>query len=1534
MEQQIESLNSEMEQQIESLNSEMEQQIESLNSEMEQQIESLNSEVVQQIESLNSEVVQQSPNTEVDQQSSELEVVPPNTEELQGSPNDEMPSSLDDTSIEIHPTTLNFSHQPISAHCISPHETISPIQMQSLSKYVTVTGNQYRNLFFLALRFKNPVIIQKHFGFSTNTLHVPKETCILVDANSPTLKMKIVEPTVLFTFQNRQGKNPTECELLQMLFPWNSLLVKKCYIRTLFVVSYTNPFKSIWIRVRKNSAFRALVKMYYSCIQKSEPFTTEVASTLRFFKRNNAMNIENFNNWYALAHHMTVQNMFHVFNRDPSICFGRTLFQIMKRSSQLILSPQHPPPDFYTCQTTLSDTDPVGIACRIVDSKVEYVSVMILSFTKEWFLDTNNMSCCFVPTDRYAMCRFWFPLLKDKTTWEKFGMEWYLSNFLENTMVLKALVDAILQSQRDPYNLLHVQLVQTLKKDISHDVTEAFTASQRLVDQYPELYRNSSSFLDFLFKLCHVPSPPQCQEENVHKTWAAKETELESLKETLRKRESLYDIEKRDYEAQISIWKEKTLQYEAQIRSLQEHLSRYDVEIKNLQDQLINCQKELQHCLDGQNEPDRTLGIGGLFKPCPIEEPPHPALDYPGATDSSFTCQALEFHPQKDLEDQWKQELRSFLEEFKNDMSTNFTLTKEQNENISKLLETLPLLTPSEPLVESPKECLGATGSTCQELEFPSQNERVVEKIDEWKQELRSFLEEFKKDMSTNFTLTKAQNENISKLLETLPPDKPSSLEPLVKPTALADEISEKLFNTFEQLLHRKLSQEHLNDMLQTFQLNDHFKHLKNRITNSIHLGKTRQKVLAHVNDTEYKVKKVIESLFQKLSTLFGSDLPSLHLLERLDLLEEKLLEQNTRCESSKVQEFVRQNFPSIAFSEDWQELFIKRVESSLTINNSFQEQLKRVANHWSFNYVDENDWFITIERKFQHSQGLERQLTETNTKLNSIYHMMVENLDYDTKMVAMKNPTNLDQGFFQWVKNGVMKLKIELDLVREQLVQAIEAPTSYEVTELHELPAICGVDVDSELKMERDQLKQERDQLKQERDQLKEERYQFWEKGNQLKEEGDQLKEERNQLWGENKQLEVERDQLWEQNNQLKIERDQLKFEKNQLIEEKAQFWKENEQLKIEKNQLNEEKGQLLNENNQLKVEKDQFWKENDRLMNENNSLKVHVNKLTQHGKELANEFTQEKYKLDKQCNVSKKQWEAFLKECKKLVDPVNIQTFVTDVQKKYSVHEEIVQNGVQLLNYFHMTLSNPNWSQEIISKFKQLEYYKVQYEKLLADHEETQNKSEKELESIMEDNIKQQQQLKQQLMKCETDLMECREKLMEPKSETIVERGTCISIQNKKFKRRSTAEEEDTEEYWRTRCFELEKQLSKPTHEISLLKMKCLFMAFFHLYFKLMYDFKWKKLPQELEPDLNREIWDKLKRLDNLLKQDRDNELLNTLLIYVDAELRVILLGECAVNIFKDKLKKCKSEKQLLDASVEETVKYFSNVYDEMIT
>ncbi|GFW98046.1 uncharacterized protein TNCV_1203471 [Trichonephila clavipes] len=135
----------------------------------------------------------------------------------------------------------------------------------------------------------------------------------------------------------------------------------------------------------------------------------------------------------------------------------------MKRSSQHVISPQHPPPDFYTCRTTLSDTDLVVIACRIINSKVEYVSVMILSYTKEWFLDINNISCCFVPMERYAMCQYWFPLMKDKTTWENFGLGWYLSNLLENSIHLTSLIDWVSIQSSEPYRHIRNDLMQIYK---------------------------------------------------------------------------------------------------------------------------------------------------------------------------------------------------------------------------------------------------------------------------------------------------------------------------------------------------------------------------------------------------------------------------------------------------------------------------------------------------------------------------------------------------------------------------------------------------------------------------------------------------------------------------------------------------------------------------------------------------------------------------------------------------------------------------------------------------------------------------------------------------------------------------------------------------------------------------------------------------------------------------------------------------------------------------------------------------------------
>ncbi|GFW11839.1 hypothetical protein TNCV_4100501 [Trichonephila clavipes] len=80
----------------------------------------------------------------------------------------------------------------------------------------------------------------------------------------------------------------------------------------------------------------------------------------------------------------------------------------------------------------------------------------------------------------------------------------------------------------------------------------------------------------------------------------------------------------------------------------------------------------------------------------------------------------------------------------------------------------------------------------------------------------------------------------------------------------------------------------------------------------------------------------------------------------------------------------------------------------------------------------------------------------------------MLISLDDDTKLAALQNPTTVDQQFFDCVNNSVQQLRNELDEARKQLVLAIESLTNYEITEVSDnLPAICGVDTDSELKQE-----------------------------------------------------------------------------------------------------------------------------------------------------------------------------------------------------------------------------------------------------------------------------------------------------------------------------------------------------------------------------------------------------------------------------------------------------------------------------------
>ncbi|GBL88875.1 hypothetical protein AVEN_123898-1 [Araneus ventricosus] len=125
-----------------------------------------------------------------------------------------------DPIVRIVPRALE-SDGPFSivGHDASPSNDVSPFRVDGLGPYVTVTGNHYRRFFFIALRFKNPILILKRFA--SNQLQIPSDTCLVVDTAADTLHLKLAEPTLLFTsrYPYEWGKNPSERDLLESLFP-------------------------------------------------------------------------------------------------------------------------------------------------------------------------------------------------------------------------------------------------------------------------------------------------------------------------------------------------------------------------------------------------------------------------------------------------------------------------------------------------------------------------------------------------------------------------------------------------------------------------------------------------------------------------------------------------------------------------------------------------------------------------------------------------------------------------------------------------------------------------------------------------------------------------------------------------------------------------------------------------------------------------------------------------------------------------------------------------------------------------------------------------------------------------------------------------------------------------------------------------------------------------------------------------------------------------------------------------------------------
>lgn len=323
----------------------------------------------------------------------------------------------------------------------------------TLDKFIQVYGNRYRRFHFIALRFKRAIITYNSNSLDTVPIAPPNNSVIVVRGKCPPITITN-QSFLLFTQSSHVrgipvANNSTEC-LLRALFPQNKILFSYCKSGVLFLIATENRYLGIMKKCRKDQAFKILYNLADARLKKRALTLSEV-SNLRFFKRYND-DLKQFNKWTSFAFHLGSDACIETTLSHPSAYLGREVFLILKRSEHPPGS--LPPPDFYQDEIFM-ETDPVGIAYSVSkgrDSQIEYVSSMVVSKPSADFQDSGGV-----------ICNDWLPLYKNRETWQRFGMVYYVHGLHFKKYLLKHILSWLQIQTSKKHEMIYRDLVQIAK---------------------------------------------------------------------------------------------------------------------------------------------------------------------------------------------------------------------------------------------------------------------------------------------------------------------------------------------------------------------------------------------------------------------------------------------------------------------------------------------------------------------------------------------------------------------------------------------------------------------------------------------------------------------------------------------------------------------------------------------------------------------------------------------------------------------------------------------------------------------------------------------------------------------------------------------------------------------------------------------------------------------------------------------------------------------------------------------------------------
>lgn len=597
-------------------------------------------------------------------------------------------------------------------------------------------------------------------------------------------------------------------------------------------------------------------------------------------------------------------------------------------------------------------------------------------------------------------------------------------------MVLKTLVETLLQSRNEPHNLLYVQLLQTLKRDVAQDVMEAFTLSRPPVDLYPEEYRQSASFVDFLFRLCGAPTrekpaaPPPCadpENDRLKRQVERLQADLNALKE--KHRERIHDVDR--LHADLNALNEKYRERADDLQKLQERYDQcqdqttelvhsYQSSLEQLcavQDKKLESMTMQNLLIDSLNKPPVTPT--GLFGPpdpllsLPPSEPGPLALLPPHTLQQSIregmdTCRPNDLPPPAVLPADFQHTLQQSIRDVMNTFRPNVSLA-----DLNEL-----------------KESVQATVKQCSQP----------------MEDVKEFLEsQLVRLVSTSSDL---HLEAVSKQLDVL---LKGHVDPLVQQIGLQ----------LQEYLGRRMAEPQLQEVVDMFQLDEYFAGVHEALKAHDCRKKVTQALTLCQNMTKLRVEEVIRKMVQMCGT---TPLTLLPVVEKMNQLEMSLLEKDQLLAkaaqpSSTLQAMFEARYPVMRTSPNWELELFSLVQEAESRYATLADQITNLRTALNRPHLDETSLEREVLALFgdhrQYSVALETELHKSQQHMDQFKASVMESMQHQHMLSLQQASAEVYEWFqnnFQHMLAQVISTQQVLDHTLQQ-VQGLNTCTIEDVT-------------------------------------------------------------------------------------------------------------------------------------------------------------------------------------------------------------------------------------------------------------------------------------------------------------------------------------------------------------------------------------------------------------------------------------------------------------------------------------------------------